>query len=179
MDTMQIDYVATTDSVLRRLYKGCYSIDTIPRINFNTSDWYFIFNSVPSQDVSVMGHWLMIFSRDNRMYFFDSFGLPMHHYNIDNRLSSACEIINFPLQSANSLVCGPFTLYFAYFMSSGVKAHKIVTRFSRIYRRNNDAIVMRFMSKLTRNTCTPFLCPTISLKEECSRNCNCGIKHKM
>jgi hypothetical protein len=148
MNSKQLYDLVEKDPCLRRVVKGVYASNTLPkRVHHYPSA--FIVNNQP---LPLSGeHWLaIIIHNPYQSEFFDSLGKPLSTYNQDIRdfianNSNHCDTRNTRLQSINSNLCGNYVLMFLLVRLSVKKSlTQLYTLFSDDYQ-SNDHFVQNFV----------------------------------
>ena len=159
MNTVQVnkvgEYIASVCS--REVdFVGCIMVDkcddVIPSDDSRGRLTFAVVNILPSTTRRGMGHYILLGYKGRDVYYFDSYGVPLHLYSshlakykrdVEGR---GCRIITLGkrLQSDSSLVCGLYTLWCAYtLVRRGVRGLRdtITKVFTRDYIRNDRKIV--------------------------------------
>ena len=116
----------------------------------------FIANVLSSEQLHVMGHWVVFYIKGKCIYFFDSYALKPRLYSkhfghfFNNHEGYTILKHKFRLQSDDSLVCGVYCIQFVYLVSQrGII--KTCEYLRNIYHKNNyvmnDRKVLRFAYK--------------------------------
>ena len=112
MNTITLCQLACSDFLIRKTFGGVFPCDTLPlnRKQFST----FIVNLDTHDQAGT--HWIAIFfDKNNRVFYFDSYGIEPTNKNILNFMKrNAKEIFynKFCFQDDSTTTCGYFCLYF-------------------------------------------------------------------
>jgi len=121
-------------------------------VNFKSHfNMFYIFNNQTSKFGGQ--HWLALCKKDNRIEFFDSYGLGLRFYGkhfVNFKKKYVVHENNKKLQSIYSNVCGQFCLFYLYYRHKGYTMHEIEKMFTSDSVRN-DKIVKQFVF---RKKCT-------------------------
>ena len=142
MDNVQLTHILNDIPEFR----GVYAKDTLPS-NVTNYPAAFIVNSARAGGNGE--HWLAAyFDREGNGDFFDSYGYSPARYGVERFIQSnnrrAYTYNKKPLQSALTLVCGAYCVYYIMMKSSGVKEWLIPFGNDKIL---NDAIVLDFVNR--------------------------------
>ena len=103
-------------------FAGVYSVDAVPLylLNFHRTGKCFIVNLSPSHLSG--GHFIAVYIKEKILWYFDSYALPPppHNHHLMNLLrrwkkkngNGLKIVLNFPVQSFNSLFCGWYAAAF-------------------------------------------------------------------
>ena len=150
MDSNQIYEIVRNSNILSSTFRGIHNVGTIQ--NVRPVNGFLIVNVVDNPNI--MGHWVLIFFRNSTVYFFDSFGkLPVFYdvrlrNYINSFLSNKIVVYAKPIQANDSLVCGAYCLYNAYYMTLGRSVYNIKKKFKFTCKRLNDRLVVIFVLKI-------------------------------
>jgi hypothetical protein len=148
MDTNQIREILKRDKLTKSTLLGVYARDMLPDTSSRRYPFCCVANTDPSE--SPGEHWIaMYFDAEGRGEFFCSYGSPPHQRDFDRflRRNSRNWIYNDTcLQSADSLVCGHYCIFYLYHKCLGYSMFSIVQMFSN-NRRRNDHIVSKFVKE--------------------------------
>ena len=185
MNCLDLLSVIKCDRILSTKYVGCYLRDRLPNptnifLKYN-NNFFLIVNTVSSTSSEEIGHWILLYVRDDNIYFFDSFGRCIEDkdfglsryikdYYPNKRL---IHVITYPVQHDDSLLCGAYVIYVAYKLSRDESPWNIKQSFSRFNRKNNDMKMEAFIKKLTGNIfkCNTNYCPSV-FNMKC-KDCQC------
>ena len=126
---------------------GVYPLDRLPRRKLKSLHAIVVFNSVPSTSPGM--HWCCMYIKENSvLQFFDSYGMEPKFYGehilcFIKRNSVSIEYSNLKVQEYNSVQCGKFVLFFAFWRSRSVPMQRIMNILSK----NGDKTVKCFMIK--------------------------------
>lgn len=154
MNSKQLYDLVEKDPCLRKVVKGVYASNTLPK-HVQQYPSAFIVNNQP---LPLSGeHWLaIIIHSPYQSEFFDSLGKPLSTYNHDIRdfianNSNQCDMRNIRLQSINSNLCGNYVLMFLIVRLSFRKIlTQLYTLFSDDYQ-FNDRFVQNFVYRYFLN----------------------------
>ena len=177
MDSANLRFSVRNNRLMRNKFAGIYSISNIP-LKLNRNKFYIV-NTVDK--IRVMGHWVLFIFKKRRLYFIDSFGKNVNFYGggikkVYDRYKGFKEhAITFEMQSRDSLVCGAYVFYFAYHICNGENIERIVNRFSKFNKMNNDKSVEKFLYKKSNSSrqCHVLSCPKKMFEKECRIVCKC------
>ena len=159
MNLDQVDRVGRyiESKVPNTTYAGCHLLDECDRIlpPTGSSDTSFgIVNTLTStSDRSTMGHYLLLAFNSHQLFFFDSFGLPLHTYPhwltdcISYWKGRGFQFVTHGrrLQAMDSLLCGLYSLYTGYIFArvkgSSLTRSVLDSLFSVDYRGNDRRII--------------------------------------
>ena len=152
MNNYQLRSALLKHHVTRRYFSGVYPSDRLPN-ELNQHPSLLIVNTDPHYKPG--RHWVVIYvPRYGPVEFFDSFGHTPAYYNRNftdflRRMGRGVKSNKKTLQDPNSLMCGPYCLYYAIHRCRGIPMDTITSHFGR-NRRKNDDIVYHFMKKYFR-----------------------------
>ena len=136
----------TIEAWLGRLpgYKGVYPGNLFPNLT-NVGD-FCIVNSQCFPCVNPIGHWLCMLRRqDGKLEFFDSYGNHPTFYGFDD----TCVYQPFQLQSYGSKWCGYYCVFYVLCRQElNLSMHQFVRLFSKSEQRENDQLVLDYLSAL-------------------------------
>ena len=121
-------------------FNGVYSRDNLPKTIKNGA---YEINLDEYKDVGT--HWIALYAKDNKISYFDSFGVEhvskeikkfIGHKNIKTNI--------FRIQADNSKMCGYFCIGFIDFIFSGKKLVDFTNLFSPYDFRENDDIISSY-----------------------------------
>ena len=178
MDTLQIMYAVQNISPTNRFFKGCYYNRNIPFNLMKERECFFIVNTITN--VRKMGHWILFYIKNFRLYFFDSFAMSPVEYgwDIDSFFTSypgyKTEVFQSPIQNDVSYVCGAYTIFFAHCMCMDYSLFHIKTLFTRNRRRNDSFVVSRVYSLVGLDIeCKSDFCTSLMFFDKCRKYCLC------
>ena len=119
IDEAYLRYCIRKCKHLKYKFVGVYAADNFP-VTFEP-DTFMIVNSDKSKDEG--SHWVVVARRGNDYVFGAPLGLPIYRYkNISDRLAYAdfglTEIIDTPIQTLASTLCGFYCIYIAHYLFS-------------------------------------------------------------
>ncbi len=144
MDSRQLRTFLDLSPSTRRWRVPIVMLDEIPITKPRPS--FLIVNT----DTSLGGgiHWIVLhLPRNGPDELFDSLARPPSFYGLDMYLQGPPWMVSHPLQSKVSVWCGAYCLYFIARRASGQTADSIVKDFHRSRLRNNDKLVLDFISQ--------------------------------
>ena len=117
MDNNQIETIVANCKHLKYKFCGVYAANKVPRLE---QDCFAIVNE--SRDSLPGTHWLLLFRRQNNLYFADPLGFPLEMYKtVYQRLINlypTCPIHQIfklkAIQPFNSKLCGLYCIYIAH-----------------------------------------------------------------
>jgi len=176
MNSLHLEHVIEQNISTKSKFGGIFTVKTLPMV-YN-SNKFFIVNT--TNDVNVMGHWVLYIIYKGELFFIDSLAKRPHYYKgkiqtfYEKYLHKKCVLINRPLQSSTSLVCGAYVYYFAYKICNQKNPRKILLDFSYNTTRN-DRKVEKFLYKQNRSvySCHNFTCPKKLFYKKCIKKCKC------
>ena len=179
MNAQQISTTFNFNHHTYKCFRGCFLNKNIPSNIVNEGRGFIVVNSL--KEVGDIGHWVMIYTNQRKMYFFDSFGRPPDFYggDISNIYNSYPHEKSFvfqtPVQSFDSSVCGAYIIYFGYEMCRHSKPLLIKNSFSR-FKRDNDRKVVRYADEKIgmKEICCKNFCPRYMYDIPCKKTCKCN-----
>jgi len=127
-----------------------------------------------------MGHWILFYIKDFRLYYFDSFGLSPIDYgwDIDHFYTTytgyKTKVFHTAIQNDTSYVCGAYTIFISFYMSMDYSLFYIKSLFTRNRRRNDSFIVSRLYSLVGLDIeCNQNFCSNLMFFEKCRKFCSC------
>ena len=152
MNGRQLRNALARDQVTKRYFLGVYPSDRLPyKIDYGPR--LLIANTDPHY---MRGqHWIaMYIPRQGPIEFFDSFGHTPEHYNINfvrflQRMDRGIKYNDKILQAKDSVMCGPYCLFYALHRCRGIPMDKIISQFGQ-NRQYNDAKVFQFIRRYCR-----------------------------
>lgn len=112
-DTIQLRKACEKDPIISQHFKGVFAADQIPmqKLSREMGSWSIIMNTDP---LSKPGqHWVAVLKKDNKCYFFDSYGQAPTKYQPDLwKPFSRCERNQKDYQQTLSTVCGDYCIFF-------------------------------------------------------------------
>mgnify|MGYP006375650193 FL=1 len=150
MNSEQIALVLTSDVRTRRVFRGVFARDRLP-LHVNTRQPNgFVINTDPSYRRGE--HWVSVwFDGKGRAEYFDSFGLPPLHPDIEffiKRHSRSYRVNERSLQDLTSAACGLYVIYFIYMKSRGATLNRTLAPFHPHRPRTNDQLVYRILQPI-------------------------------
>lgn len=150
MNAAQLTELLSTDSFARRTFCGVYPRDVLSLIAVRTNKpATYVINTGTSRTTGE--HWVVVyFNGRGKGEFFDSFGLPPRHVDIERFLTrhTLSYIYNSRiLQSVVSNTCGLYCLHYIMKRSRGESMDRIVSIFHPQRPRMNDLKIKRIMAR--------------------------------
>lgn len=133
MNNIQLETSLKSHPITRHFFRGVYAYDLIPK---TPSIGYYIFNLDPSHLPG--SHWIAINIRekDEKNFFFDSYGYAPKRYKFKKFLGNNYHFNRQSLQYPLSTVCGQWCMFFIYFSCKNYNPREIFYPFSL----SNDAL---------------------------------------
>ena len=116
-------------------FKGLFLCTNVPFELFHQRECFFIVNTL-TRPSGKMGHWLLFFIKNYKLYFFDSFGLTPETYNWDindfyhNYPYEKLTVFDKAIQNDSSYVGGSYVIFFAYSMCKEYSLCRIISTFT-------------------------------------------------
>lgn len=150
MNGDELKEILARDSYARRTFCGVFPRDVLTLINVDTSKpSTYIVNTDPSYKQGE--HWVVVyFNGLGKGEYFDSFGLPPRHVDIErflNRHTWSYEHNRRTLQNVLSKTCGLYCLYYVIKRSRGESMKRVVSIFHPQRPRANDMKITRLMRR--------------------------------
>lgn len=141
------------DWLVRQIFRGVFSSDTLPRLAKGTTH-ALIINLDEADGPGT--HWVAVFiNAFGGLTYFDSFGMPPFIPNIERfiKLNSRKVFFNtVPLQNFLSRTCGLWAIFFIERMSRGDSLHRLISCFNTDSTLKNDnRIKAMFKHRMRRN----------------------------
>ena len=153
MNGLQIDSLLKELKEVQGWYQGTFVAANIPFSLIRKNNIFFICNTV--SDITIMGHWILIFIYKNELYYFDSYGENPPNNNIlkfyNNYPGKKHKVTSYSLQSNHSYVCGAYCILVAVHKCRGVSFKTILKKFNKFNKISNDRVVLKFLSKLKKS----------------------------
>ena len=148
MNGRDLRELLTSDIHIKRIFKGVYSRDKLPRYRMKKPS-LLIVNTDHSKGPGE--HWICIFvGINNVIEYWDSFRLDIYHrdiYEFVSLNSKRYTYNNIVLQPLSSETCGLFCFYYAYKRSRGFNLRMILRDFRELRPFYNDNIVMNHLRR--------------------------------
>jgi len=124
---------------------GVFPIDMIPDIKKNNS----MVINLDSHD-QPGSHWVGLFSNDNDVYYYDSYGLypPPEVVKICKKSRLNCIYSSNEIQHENSILCGYYVCHFIIEMNKNLKPYDILYSFKNNNSKTNDYKVLNSLKKI-------------------------------
>ena len=167
-------------------FLGCFSADEVAQLNLICEDgrhFLFIANVLTSEQIHIMGHWIVFYITTHSIFFFDSFALcprlySKHFHNFLNKFKGFTIFkLSSRLQSDDSLVCGAYCIQFV-FLCDWLGITKTCKFLGNMYHNNNyklnDRKVLAYVYKKFRNMplCRNTFCKKGMLYKDCVSLCS-------
>ena len=180
MNGLQLSAAFHSDEMMKKYFYGCFMNKDVSTDLVRKNNGFFVLNTLEA--IGGIGHWVLFFIDENRLYFFDSLGNEPEYYGGDiERLYRICKyrksiVFAIPVQHPKSSVCGAYVLFFAYHMVRKKSVHKIKSYFTR-FKGMNDRVVTRFTNKFLNieKTCNHAFCQAYMFYENCAPYCKCKL----
>ena len=145
MNTREIGRVLMKDLCARRVFRGVFPRDKLPHYVDIRRPGAYIINTDHSSGPGE--HWVVVwFDGRGKAEYFDSFGLPPLHYEIESFLLRHSQTYMYNkrlLQDLTSSACGLYAMYYVIMKSRGASLAKVVSAFHPHKLRTNDRTVSR------------------------------------
>lgn len=147
MNSVEIARVLSKDVHAKRVFRGVFSRDKLPRhVNTRRSSAYIV--NTDSSD-GAGKHWVAVWlDGRGKGEYFDSFGLPPQHREIERfilRHSHTCRYNQRLLQDITSSACGLYVLYYVIMKSRGASLMRVLSVFDPHRPQTNDRRVLRMI----------------------------------
>lgn len=143
------NHLSSTNSKMRHAFLGVFPINHIPFQKLKPP-FYMIINTDPSHKEGQ--HWVALFqgNENQRIEYFDSYGLPPPQIILTALQTTLTEIIlsRKRIQSFCSSVCGEYSICFLLCRLYGMRFHNFVELFKNSTV-DNDNFIINFFSHLT------------------------------
>ena len=134
---MQVENAVNNINNMKIYFKGVFYNKNIDFNILDCHECFFIVNTIT--DITVFGHWVSFFIRNQHCYFFDSFGFSPDDYGSDildfYSFFSGYKTVVFkkPIQDDFAYTCGAYAIVFSYYMCKGysVRCIKLMLGFNR------------------------------------------------
>jgi hypothetical protein len=144
---------AEVECILRRTmegnivqFAGVYAADSVPSVLECPS--CLVVNTDPARRPGE--HWVAYYAKTpTDVEFFDSYGLPVDaypHIRLPYKITKQNVV---SLQAMDSIACGHFCIYYLCMRAQGITLDRVAKRLSRLDAAQRDALVRRFVSKIT------------------------------
>lgn len=150
MFSSQLKKVINKDGPMRKVFRGFFCRNKLPKIGEIKTDSAFIINT--DECSSIGEHWLLVFVDPDlrKTFWFDSFGESPSYYG--SEFSRWLKQIGYKvmrrkksIQAPESHYCGLFVLYFLYYLARNVSISKIYNSFFGSSKEKNDKLLSDFM----------------------------------
>ena len=126
MFSRQIDTILALDNAAKPLYRGTFPMDRLPTERVNG---IYIINTDDHDQPG--GHWVAVFVTDERVEYFDSYGLPPLDSRCERFLGTNYWFNTYQLQQLYSNACGFYCVYFVLQRARGQEANTILNILSK------------------------------------------------
>jgi len=136
--------LAQADRELRRVFEGVFPADRLPKSPSKTVRAAYIVNTDPAGEPGQ--HWLALWTKDNVLEVFDSYGLPLNTYR-DPELTKWIKqwkyvvTSDMTLQAMDSQTCGHYALMFLKAKARGATFQEFLSQWYHGDYVGNDHIV--------------------------------------
>lgn len=147
MNNREITRVLAQHPTARRVFRGVYPRDRLPRHRLSKNHHHaFVINTAPAGHRGE--HWVGVWldARTRIAEYFDSYGLPPRHHDIQDFLLKNCTYYKYNdhvLQDALSSTCGLYVMYFIIRKSYGDSLPRALSIFSANSPATNDRKVIQ------------------------------------
>ena len=149
MYAYQLRALVEGDRVMKAKFLGIFSKNTLPHLKRGQA---FIANTQNSSRVG--RHWLLLYYKNNVLYFLDPLAKPPQYYGREFveciRLANPRKVVKLckPVQDEKtSDLCGYFNILFYYFLVRDYPLSYILLEILRQEPHKNDAIVRKFINE--------------------------------
>ena len=130
-------------------FGGIFLNSNIPPKLKKSRNLFFIVNTIKDPIMEKIGHWVLFYIKDYKLYFFDSYGITPDWYGGDiaefyynHQFPSEC-VIRYELQQDSSFVCGIYCLFFCQKMYKNCPI-KTIKNYFGCNKKNNDSLMMKY-----------------------------------
>ena len=126
MNNRQISALLGEHSCTRRVFKGVFSVDSLPQ---KIDPGIYVVNTDKSGNPGI--HWICIMKMTPKgsVEYFDSYGIEPHHAEIFKCLGQNYKYSKKPLQSLFSSTCGQYCCFVAHQRALGISFKEILNTF--------------------------------------------------
>jgi hypothetical protein len=96
-------------------------------------------------------HWVLLFIKDNKMFYFDSFGIPPPEEVVNKKNDKRLFYSTNQIQPRNSILCGYFVCACLYWLNKGRDLYDFVDKFGMSNEQKNDKIIKDIFNNATVN----------------------------
>lgn len=149
MDTNQINFFANENDFTKKLYRGCFPVDSLPKEKLQHLPMLLCVNLCEKSIIDPECHWIGLCIDDvNEIQYFDSAGVASYKSNkhLKNFIALQEKRVvfnNTQIQSETSDKCGVFVLCFLYSRAVKIKYVEFLKTFDLIDLNMNDEIVSK------------------------------------
>lgn len=156
MDNKEISEIILRDPQAKRVFRGVFPRDTLPRKRGIESKRRSVYIINTDHSGGPGEHWVALwFDGNNRAEYFDSFGLPPAHVTIKNFIDrNSVYPVKYNqrlFQSLTSSVCGVYVLYYVLMKSRGATLGRIQQWFKTNNLFGNDRRVRSLVTQITKS----------------------------
>ena len=160
MDNKQLSAIIRKNlpHTCKKQFLGCLTADELSQlvIPVRHTPIYIIVNILTKNELTKMGHWVLIYFQDGTIYFLDSYGLHPTYYSphfnkfLRNHKTFGLWTQNRQLQSTTSHICGAYVLFFMHLICDrGINF--LTSTLSKLFRHSpttkNDRLVLQRVYK--------------------------------
>lgn len=177
MNGLQLQSALLSNPTTKKNYGGIFNNQTLE--NVYRFDKYYIVNTITNS--MAMGHWILFIFHFGELLFIDSFAQDVSAYGGKiEQFYIKCPykkkmLIHKQIQSSDTLVCGIYSMYFAYHITKNTNIPKIMRRFNYKKTQENDKFILKFYFRFTNTNvkCHEKVCPGLTFENECRPVCIC------
>ena len=152
MNNREVAAVLMRDHRARRVFRGVYPRNKLPHFVDTRRPSAFVINT--DQAPGPGEHWVAVwFDGRGKAEYFDSFGLPPLHPDIESFISRHSQSYLYNprlLQDLSSSMCGVYVLYYIFMKSRGSRMSRILSPFHPHKLWTNDRKVWSMVQQLKR-----------------------------
>ena len=153
MNGRDLARVLVNDRYSRRTFRGIFPRDTLPYLVNTRRPSAYVINTDRAGGPGE--HWVVVwFDGQGRGEYFDSYGLPPFHHDIESFILRHCHTYRHNprlLQSVLSSTCGLYALYYVLKKSRGASLESVLSVFNPLKPSANDRKVISLLrNKLRR-----------------------------
>lgn len=176
MNSIQLEYLCKNNIITKSAFGGIFQNKNF-LCEYDRSKFYIVNTS---NDVGIMGHWVLFIFHRGKLFFIDSLGQIPEFYGSNimkfyrNYMYKEI-LIKKNIQDPKSLACGAYVFYFSYHITKGKSPKSISRLFSFKRLRYNDKHVENFLYHIagTKRRCHILSCPYKYFFKNCNRSCCC------
>ena len=149
MNSKEVKSILKRDIHARRVFCGVYATNNLPKLIKIFKPCAFIVNTDLASGPGL--HWIAVyFDGRGKGEYFDSFGLPPRHPNIESFIKRHCQNYIYNrrlLQDLTSSMCGAYVVHYVLMKSRGMSMSRILSSFHPHKLRSNDQKVWTLIKK--------------------------------